>query len=281
MNRNAAHYPEAAEIVDEIGSRLWDHLEPIKLSPRCVLEVGARSSAISGLLRQRYKNAAFFTIGPVHKLLARPRRGAATWFTRAQLAHASCALSDALPLSDSFTDLLFANLSMDTCSSPEYAMREWARVSRTGGLLLFSSLGPDTCKELRMAAANVLPQTFVPPLLDMHDLGDLVSRSGFTDVVMETETLTLEYSDFTDVRRDLRASGLTPIYARRGIGLMGRTRYGQIVAAYEGLRRAGRLPLTLEVVYGHAWRSSARNSDADARVEITFQPSPGSSGTRP
>jgi len=270
MQRNAPWYAHASAIVDEIGDRLWDHLDPIKLSPERILEVGARSSTISKRLRQRYPKAVFVSVGPVAQLLPRPPSGAAQWLSRTAPIHSSCARSDALPLSASNADLLVANLSLDACFSHRLALSEWARVCRPGALLLFTSLGPQTCRELRMAAGRTLPSPNVPLFLDMHDTGDLVQRSGFGDVVMEAETLTLEYQDFSAIRRDLRALGLTDASPRRSRGLLGRARYAKLVEAYDEHRIAGRLPLTVEVVFGHGWREPKQPGNVSSSLTVPF-----------
>jgi malonyl-CoA O-methyltransferase len=42
-------------------------------------------------------------------------------------------------------------------------------------------------------------------------------------------------------------------------------------AAYENLRRDGRLPASFEIVYGHAWKPARRLTE-DGRAIVTMQP---------
>ena len=120
-------------------------------------------------------------------------------------------------------------------------------------LLLFSTFGPDTLKELRAAFAAVDATPHVSRFVDMHDIGDALLTTGFRDPVLERDDFTLTYADapHADARpaRDRRdqcrranASAASP--ARRTCSAV----YG----AYEAFRRDGVLPATYEVVYAHA-----------------------------
>jgi malonyl-CoA O-methyltransferase len=125
------------------------------------------------------------------------------------------------------------------------------------GLLMFSTLGPDTLKELRAAAGDARVHRFA----DMHDLGDWLVAAGFAAPVMDMETLTLAYRDAPALLADLRASGQTNARADRARGLAGK----RLRAAFAPLSNRA----TFEVVYGHAWKGVPRKS-ADGRSIVQF-----------
>jgi malonyl-CoA O-methyltransferase len=52
--------------------------------------------------------------------------------------------------------------------------------------------------------------------------------------------------------------------------LTGRQAWARTRAAYERLRRDGKLPATFEVVYGHAWKAAPKQA-ADGRAIIRFE----------
>ncbi|MEJ0046522.1 MAG: hypothetical protein WDN04_10700 [Rhodospirillales bacterium] len=148
-------------------------------------------------------------------------------------------------------------------------MHELGRVLEPGGLLIFSTVGPDTLKELRRAFAAADPgQPHVHDLFDMHDLGDMLVGSGFTAPVMEMETLTLTYEDVTALARDLRAMGATNALASRRRSLTGRGLWERLRAA--SVMAEGRLPASFEIVYGHAWKPQPR--PAAAQQVVKFYP---------
>ena len=109
--------------------------------------------------------------------------------------------------------------------------------------------------------------------LDMHDVGDALVRAGFADPVMDVEHIRLTYPDVRSLMRDIKGVGAHNATEGRARGLTGRGALRALEAAYEGMRDSeGRLPLTYEVVYGHAWMSAGATSaarDGEARVAVT------------
>ena len=158
------------------------------------------------------------------------------------------------------------NLILQPCS--EHA--EAHRVLEVGGLLMFSTLGPDSLKELRSAFADGYAHS--QRFIDMHDLGDMLVACGFADPVMDMEVLTLTYDDFDDMLGELRAAGSGCAMKARRHGLTGRLAWIKARAAYESLRTNGKLPATFEVVYGHAWKVAPKQT-ADGRSIIRFDAS--------
>jgi malonyl-CoA O-methyltransferase len=150
-------------------------------------------------------------------------------------------------------DLVFSNATLQWVNDLDATFRELLRVLRPGGLLLFSTFGPDTLKELRAAWAAVDGGAHVSPFLDMHDIGDALVRARFADPVMDVERMTLTYDDIHALMQDLKQLGAHNALSSRSRGLTGRRRLAALREAYERQRRAGRLPATYEVVHGHAW----------------------------
>jgi malonyl-CoA O-methyltransferase len=165
-----------------------------------------------------------------------------------------CADAAALPLRDGSVDLVFSNLMLQWCNDPDAAFRECRRVLKPGGLLTFTTFGPDTLVELRRAwAAAGDGHTHVNRFIDMHDLGDALVRSGLAEPVLDVERYTLTYATARDLMRDLKAIGAHNATAGRPRGLTGRGAFARMAAEYETHRREGRLPATYEVVFGQAW----------------------------
>jgi malonyl-CoA O-methyltransferase len=163
-----------------------------------------------------------------------------------------CADAQALPLADASVDLVHSSLCLQWCEDPGLALAEFRRVLRPDGLLLFSTFGPDTLRELRAAFADVDRMPHVSRFIDMHDIGDALLASGFRDPVLERDDFTLTYADARDLMRELRAIGATNADALRQRSLTGKAHLAGVVAAYERFRRNGVLPATYEVVYAIA-----------------------------
>jgi malonyl-CoA O-methyltransferase len=127
-------------------------------------------------------------------------------------------------------------------------------------LLMFSCFGPDTLKELRIAFAEVDQTPHALPFVDMHDFGDMLVEVGFSTPVMDMETITLTYETTDKLLADVRALGGNPLSTRRR-SLIGRAAWNRAMQKLESSRRAdGRIALTFEVIYGHAFRPVPRTT---------------------
>ncbi|MBN8483133.1 MAG: methyltransferase domain-containing protein, partial [Xanthomonadales bacterium] len=163
-----------------------------------------------------------------------------------------CADAQALPFADASIDLVYSNLCLQWCDDLDAALDGFRRVLRERGLVVFSTFGPDTLHELRLAYAEVDAASHVSRFLDIHQVGDALLAAGFRDPVLERESFTLTYTDALTLMRELRAIGATHADPARARGLAGKQHLKDVIAAYEAFREDGRLPATYEVVYAIA-----------------------------
>ena len=131
----------------------------------------------------------------------------------------------ALPFASGTFGLVWSNLTLQWVAELPRAVAEMHRVLEIGGLVMFTTFGPDTLKELRAAFAGVDAHPHVARFADMHDIGDLLVQSGFADPVMQMEMLTLTYPDARSMAHDLKAIGATNAAQGRRRGLTGRRRF--------------------------------------------------------
>jgi malonyl-CoA O-methyltransferase len=247
-------------------------LDLVKHVPRRIADVGAGAGAGLALLRERYPGAEIVVTDFARAPLGRARRAPSLAARlRASFgvarAHFVCADMSALPLATGACGMLWSNLALAWAPDPSVTLAEWHRALEVGGLLMFTSYGPDTLKELRAAFAPADERPHVHPFADMHDLGDALVAAGFADPVLDVDVLTVTYSRLEDLFRDLRATGQRNAHDRRRRSLGGRGRWARMRAAYAALARDGRVPATFEIVYGHAWKAPPRKL-ADGRAII-------------
>jgi malonyl-CoA O-methyltransferase len=95
-------------------------------------------------------------------------------------------------------------------SDVESMLREWRRVLRPDGLLVFTSLGPDTLQAWRIYLGDYT----IPNFIDMHEIGDMLTRARFSDPVMDVEYYTLTYSEPSTLLSELQASGMLVAHSR-------------------------------------------------------------------
>jgi malonyl-CoA O-methyltransferase len=242
FERAAASYEGAARLESEVGTRLRERLDYIKVAPRRILDAGSGPGREARALRARYSAADVLALDHAFGMLPR-RKGLDRWRRRGVLS--VCADLASLPLESGSVELVWSNMALHWTLDPLAVFREFARVLAPEGLVMFSTLGPDTLKELRAAAGASRVHSFT----DMHDLGDMLVASGLTNPVMEMEIITIDYARGERLLDDLRASGQTNARADRPRGLAGR-QFGRRLRAE--LERSPRM--TYEVVYGHAWK---------------------------
>lgn len=278
FDRAAPTYDGAAVLQREVADRLLERLDYMRLDPVRILDLGSGTGYATGPLCRRYAQAQLVSLDLAPAMLRharerRPDRGIARWLgglVKGEHLHWLCADGEHLPLADECVDLVFSNLALQWCD-PSRVFDEARRVLKPGGLMLFSTFGPDTLKELRSVFGEVDDAPHVNEFIDMHDLGDALVRARLADPVMDMETLTLTYADVTTLMRELKAIGAHNALPGRSGGLTGKTRWQRMSSAYERFRQAGRLPATYEVLYGHAWKAPGTGSAPGTQI-IAFHP---------
>lgn len=249
FGRSASTYDATAVLQQRVREELLERLDMVRLEPAVVLDLGAGTGHAALALKRRYRSSQVIALDLAEGML----REAGRRQTLLRRFRRVCGQAAALPLRDASVDLVFSNLMLQWCMDPDAVFRECRRVLRPGGLLTFTTFGPDTLVELRRAWAAADAHTHVNRFIDMHDLGDALVRSGLAEPVLDVERFTLTYAEARELMRDLKAIGAHNANAGRPRGLTGKGALARMTAAYEAFRTDGRLPATYEVVYGQAW----------------------------
>ena len=238
---------------------MLERLEYVKLAPRRILDAGSGAARDAASLTRRYPGAAVLAVDSACATLPRPGWKQRVFGTK---TNAVCADIERLPFAEGSFDLAWCNMALHWLNDPLAALRELERVLVPEGLVMLSTLGPDTLKELRAAAGATRVHAFA----DMHDVGDMLVAAGFSAPVMDMEMLRVAYASGERLLDDLRSSGQTNARRDRARGLAGR-------AWRAGLGRAlGRpMQITYELIYGHAWKRAAPASEPAAKSIRVFK----------
>lgn len=255
FDKAAGSYDEAAILQKEVCSRLLEKLDAMKFSPEWMLDAGTGTGEAVSALQHKYKNTQLVLLDLSERMLEQAVK------KNVAEVHAVCGDIESLPFADKSFDLIFSNLALQWCNDVGAALDEFRRVLKPGGLLMFSTFGPDTLKELRTSWQKVDNAVHVNAFIDMHDIGDGLLQRGFVDPVMEAEMITVNYAEVDRLMQDLRAIGANATASGRRQGLLTTNMLVRLREAYEVFRHNGSLPASYEVVYGHAWVPDTNEND--------------------
>lgn len=282
FGRAADTYDAAAILQKLVREEMLNRLDLVKTNPQVILDAGCGTGAASHALQKRFAKSQVVSLDFALPMLQKTRSTSYQVDMLSQLKSMFgvtnqsllCADIESLPLANASVGFVWSNLAIQWCNDLDAALQEFHRVLQPEGLLMFSTFGPDTLRELRIATSQQTAGkggfTSVSRFIDMHDIGDALVRAGFSAPVLDVERFTLTYDDVKSVMRDLKSIGAHNATDGRARGLLGRGFLKSLEDSYEQFRTNGKLPATFEVVYGHAWRG--KDKPADGFSPVTFRP---------
>ncbi|WP_020167826.1 MULTISPECIES: malonyl-ACP O-methyltransferase BioC [Methylotenera] len=286
FDRAAQTYDAAAILQKLVRTEMLSRLDLVKIKPKVILDAGCGTGHGSFALQKKFSRARVVSLDIALGMLQKTHQQQPVlkkWLSKLlRQKNLICADIERLPIVNNSLGMVWSNLALQWCNDLDAAFSEVSRVLQPNGLFMFSTFGPDTLKELRVASRSANSETSttrVSRFIDMHDIGDALTRAGFSAPVLDVERYTLTYDDVKSVMKDLKSIGAHNATQGRARGLQGRGFLQQLTQQYEQFRQAvedgGKLPATFEVVYGHAWKADTKNglnSDLGVGVSpITFK----------
>ena len=283
FNRAANTYDAAAVLQKQVRLEMLSRLDLINNKPKAILDAGCGTGHGSFALQKRFSSAQVISLDIAVGMLQQTklqRPWLQNWRQKIlHQQHLLCADIEYLPIASNSMGMVWSNLALQWCNDLDAAFNEFERVLQPEGLIMFSTFGPDTLKELRAASSysNGQPgHTHVSRFIDMHDIGDALIRAGFSTPVLDVEHYTLTYHDVKSVMTDLKSIGAHNATQGRARGLQGKGFLQNLTEQYEQFRsdtieNGGKLPATFEVVYGHAWKAESQPHLDDGYAPITFK----------
>lgn len=267
---NAADTYDAAAIVQqEICNRAIERLQMLKLEPRTILDIGSGTGKSTRGLQMQFPAAHVISSDVALPMLVQLKQ------MQPPLQQASstvCCDAEQISIKDGSIDLVFSTSTFQWCEELQQVFAECWRILKPDGVLVFTTFGPDTLKELRQSWAQVDQHIHVHSFMDMHHIGDLLLASRYGDPVVDMEVITIEYQKSQQLLRDLKDTGSRGKFGRGDVseGLMGKSKFQKFEAAYEQYRQKnGLLPASYEIIYGYARKPSTNNKQTvSSQAEI-------------
>ena len=243
FNNASSNYNDNAFLQNEIANRLAEKLKVISIKPQTIIDLGSGTGLLSNKTAEIFPNPNLICVDFAQQSLLKNSQNLKV-----------CANAYELPFASNSVDFIVSNLMMQWCPDLKALFNECFRVLKPEGLILFTTFGPDTLKELKRSWSAVDNSAHVNDFIDMHDIGDQMLQSGFQSPIMEMENITLTYEKVLDLMHDLKSIGAQNV-GSRSKALTGKTKFKKMIEMYESYRSDGKLPATYEVIYGHAWKN--------------------------
>ena len=234
----------------EIADRLADRLHDVKRDFATVLDIGGGH----GTTTFDPKPETLITMDLSERLLNTIPEGLRV-----------SADEEFLPFAEKTFDLIASTLSLHWVNDLPGALVQIRRALKPDGLFLAAMLGGDTLIELRRAFLEAEAETtggtspHTSPVADVADAGALLQRAGFALPVIDTDTLTVTYSDMFALMRELRGMGEANAVAARSRAGLRRDTLLAAAARYHDLYADGdgRIPATFQIIWMTGWAPHA------------------------
>lgn len=251
-DRAAAVLSEHDFLFREVATRLLDRLDDVTAKFPMALDLGCRTGLLADLKTQHGGIDCLIGCDLSTRMLSQGRH----------LHHAVVAADEeALPFASASLDLVMSNLSMHWVNDLPGALTQIRQTLKPDGLFIGTMFGGGTLHELRTSLdeaeiaieGGLSPR--VSPFTDIRDAGALLQRAGFGLPVVDTETITVSYTDPLKLLHDLRGMGETNAVVERRLNM---TRRETIMLAMQRYMEKhgdndGRIPATFQILYLSGW----------------------------
>ncbi len=266
FSRAAGSYDAAAVVQHAICDRTLERVDTLAPQATCILDIGSGSGRSLQGLQSRFPNSSIIACDIALPMLLQCRK---------RYGHTKklvCGDAERLPFTNETVDLIFSTSTFQWCPDLMQVLSECRRVMRPGGVLIFSTFGPDTLLQLRNSWAQVDDGEHVHEFIDMHYVGDMLLATEFIDPVVDMEIINIQYRSLRQLLQDLKDTGSRGKFSVpvSSPGLMGKQKYRRLVRAYEKYRHAnGSLLASYEVIYGYARKlADDRGTEVVTEVKI-------------
>ncbi|MDD2712470.1 MAG: biotin synthase [Simplicispira sp.] len=246
---------------EEVAQRMEGRLQWIREAPAawCHWDAVRGGLQAHALVRQRYPDATCFVTETAPQRQAQAAQALASpWWRAARWTGGATRFEQP---GQGAVQMLWANMALHMAADPQALIAQWHRAIGVNGFLMFSCLGPDTLRELHAVYAELGWPAPGHAFTDMHDWGDMLVQAGFAEPVMDMERITLTFADAPRLLQELRGLGIN-LHPQRFPALRGRGWYQRLLQALTQRladpTQEGRLSLTFEIVYGHAFKPAPR-----------------------
>jgi malonyl-CoA O-methyltransferase len=249
FSRAAKNYDHYSVLQQWVAKQMQQRFSELKQKPQNVLDLGAGTGWLTEALHASFPKAQVTALDFSYPMIevAKMKNKKAKYC----VADGLC-----LPIKDHSIDWVVSNLMMQWVESIDDLLLEIKRILKPSGVLFFSTLGLGTLAELSSSWKKIDGSSHVNSFLDMHDIGDALLETGFSDPVMDADTMIMRYGHPKSLLQELKGLGASTLRIKKENALIMPGMMQQMYSAYKEFQdEDGRYPATFEIVFGHAWSS--------------------------
>ncbi|MEC8147199.1 MAG: malonyl-ACP O-methyltransferase BioC [Pseudomonadota bacterium] len=250
FNKAALRYENFDFLQREVALRLLDKLESCPNNLKTIVDLGCGTGRTIPKIQERFNRARLVCVDIAETMLAVAKKANSPLFRKKNFF--LCADAENIPLKSETVDLVYSNLSIQWCPKPFDVFVNVNNILKSSGVFVFSTLGPDTLKELRESFEGYSSFSHTSQFLDMHQIGDYLANVGMKNVVIERETLVVNYDEPLKLMKDLKGLGATNASSKRNKNLTAPDTIRKVINSYNKKKIDGKIPATYEVIYGYA-----------------------------
>ena len=245
FNIKASSYDEYSIVQREVGRRMIERLDLLKFKPLNILDLGSGTGYLAQLLASKFPSANITCLDLAENMLLE---------CRDKNTNFNLVVSDIenLPFKPSSFNLIISSFTLHWCEEVEKIFYDVKKYLRSDGIFMFTTVGPNTLKELQKAYKHIDVEQHVNSFTDMHLYGDSLLKCGFDDPVMDSEDIIIEYSTFKEVLNSLKKTGANTVIGQEP-GYLSKKLYMSLSEAYPKNTNNGHFPVTYEMIYGMSW----------------------------
>ena len=245
FSTRASTYDKYALIQKEVSLRMIEKLKFIKISPKNILDLGCGTGHLSLLLKSLYPHAHITCLDFSPEMLYQCKLKEPGFET-------ICADIENLPFKTSQYDIIVSSLTLHWCKDIKKIFYDVYNALNKNGIFVFTTVGPDTLKELKETYKLIDERDHVNTFHDMHIYGDLLLNIGFDDPVIDVEKIVMEYPSVQDIFNSIKKIGANTL-TNNHENIITKSMYKKIIDLYPKTEKTT-YPVTYEVIYGASWK---------------------------
>ncbi|MFT6791339.1 MAG: malonyl-CoA O-methyltransferase [Cellvibrionaceae bacterium] len=240
FTRSATSYDKAAAFQRRVGEQLLDDLVAINIEAKRCLDLGCGTGYFHERLQEALGVGDYLGIDIAQGMLSFCRQ-------RHSLTQLICADAEQLPLMENCQVFIYSNLALQWCENLTQLLSELNRVLQPGGILAFTTLGPQTLHELRQAWQSVDNLMHVNRFIPQGDWEAAIAKQNFHIVSQRKNIEVLYYPVMANILKELKNLGANHVKEGRRKTLTGRGHWQKLQQGYESFRRGDDYPASYEV----------------------------------